>query len=160
MARQQRWLVRQRNLMARLVIIGRERRIKMEDLMVYTLGPMPLSLADQDGGLMIWLNPFALMILHDSWDYSRISLEVGALSKVYLNSLNAIAVILSIIKIYCRNRDKGYKTRMDCEDRKITCQLISSWRTPTLVTSLCVDSLLIRHTILTQYLVWLRPGYG
>ena len=39
--------------MARLVIIGRERGIKIEDLMVYTLGPMPLSLADQDGGLMI-----------------------------------------------------------------------------------------------------------
>ena len=42
----------QRNLMARLVIIGRERGIKIEDLMVYTLGPMPLSLAYQDGGLM------------------------------------------------------------------------------------------------------------
>ena len=48
----------------------------------------------------------------------RLLLEVGALSKVSLSTLNAIAIILSIITIYCRNRDKGYKTRIDCEDRE------------------------------------------
>ena len=42
----------ERNLMARLVIIGRERGIEIEELLVYTLGPMPLALAYPDGGLM------------------------------------------------------------------------------------------------------------
>ena len=42
----------ERNMMARLVIIGRERGIKIEDLLTYTLGPMPLALAYPDGGLI------------------------------------------------------------------------------------------------------------
>ncbi|XP_077972179.1 uncharacterized protein LOC120332986 [Styela clava] len=42
----------ERNLMARLAIIGRERGIKIEDLLKYSLGPLPLSLAYTDGGLM------------------------------------------------------------------------------------------------------------
>ncbi|MPD04383.1 hypothetical protein E2C01_100068 [Portunus trituberculatus] len=42
----------ERNLMARLVTIGREREIKIKELLVYTLGPIPLALAYPDGGLM------------------------------------------------------------------------------------------------------------
>ena len=38
--------------MARLVIIGKERGIKIEDLRVHTLGPVPLPIAYPDDGLM------------------------------------------------------------------------------------------------------------
>ena len=39
-------------------------------------------------------------------------------TKPTLNSLNALAIISSIITIHCRNRDYRCKTRIKCENRE------------------------------------------
>ena len=82
----------QRDLMARLVVIGRERGIKTEDLLVYTLGPMHLSLACPDGGLM---KTHKVNVLHYLEDKTPSSVA----SRVPPNSvwiLDAMAILQSI----------------------------------------------------------------
>ena len=78
--------------MACLVVIGRERGIKTEDLLVYTLGPMHLSLACPDGGLMKTHKANVLHYLEDKTPSS-------VASRVPPNSvwiLDALAILQNI----------------------------------------------------------------
>ena len=78
--------------MARLVVIGRGRGIKTEDILVYTLGPTPLSLACPDRGLMKTHKANVLHYLEDKTPSS-------VASRVPPNSvwiLDAMAILQSI----------------------------------------------------------------